>query len=168
MRNNLFPRWYLTLYSPVMVVWLAAVWGLTGGLCVEALALHAHIRRMPKWDWRRPIDQGMVAFVVVVALRVGVGSALAAAFAGSHQVSGPLAAFTLGVAAPVVVERLAKFIPLTYSQDDSDSPDDSGQPAAVQDQSAHVVMPTALDASQDGNEHQPETSDITAGDSDAR
>lgn len=102
-----------------MAVWLAAVWGLTGGLCVEALDLYAHIRRTPKWDWRCPIDQGMVAFVVAVVLRVGVGAALAAAFAGSHQVSGPLAAFALGVASPLVVARLAKMIPLSDGQNDS-------------------------------------------------
>src|SRR5690242_7665931 len=98
-----------------MGVWIATVWGLMGGLCVEALELYAHIRHAPKWDWRCPIDQGMAAFVVAVVLRVSVGAALAAAFAGSNQVSGPLAAFTLGVAAPVVVERLARAIPLTSS-----------------------------------------------------
>jgi hypothetical protein len=128
---------------------------------MEALELYAHIRHAPKWDWRSPIEQGMVAFVVAVVLRVGVGSALAAVFAGSHQVSSPLVAFTLGVAAPMVVARLAKAIPLTDDQDDS------GRSAVVAHHTADVGTATVLGASHGGNEHMSAGKDITAGESDA-
>ena len=50
-----------------------------------------------------------------MALRAGAGAGLAAAAAGSGQVSGPFAAFALGVAAPLVVEKLSRAIPLTGS-----------------------------------------------------
>lgn len=94
-------------------VWAAACWGLAGGACVEALWLHAHIRRAARWSWRKPIRQGLAAYLISVILRVGVGAAVAAAAAGSGQASGTVAAFALGVAAPLVVQKLARGIPLT-------------------------------------------------------
>lgn len=95
--------------------WGAGVWGLAGGLCVEALALYATIRGTRRWNWRRPIPQGLMAYLISVVVRVGSGAFLAAAAAGSGQVSGSLAAFGLGAAAPLVVEKLSKTVPLTGS-----------------------------------------------------
>lgn len=96
-----------------MNLWAAAGWGLAGGLCVEALALYAVIRNSSKWSWRKPIPQGAVAYLISVVARAGAGAGLAAAAAGSGQVVGTFAAFCLGVAAPLVVEKLARAIPLT-------------------------------------------------------
>jgi hypothetical protein len=48
-----------------------------------------------------------------VVVRVGAGAGLAAAAAGSGQVSGTLAAFALGVATPLVIEKLSSTIALT-------------------------------------------------------
>src|ERR1044071_9593079 len=95
-----------------MNAWTASVWGLSGGACVEALALYGLIRRSENWSWRRPISQGLSAYLISVILRMGAGGVLAAAAAGSQQVSGPFAAFGLGVAAPLVVEKLSRAIPL--------------------------------------------------------
>ena len=91
---------------------MAAFWGLAGGMTVEALVLYTDIRHTREWNWRRPIPQGMVAYLISVILRVAAGAGLAAAAAGSGQVSGSLAAFGLGIAAPLVVEKLAETIPL--------------------------------------------------------
>lgn len=91
----------------------AAVWGLSGGVCVESLELYARIRRTPRWNWRQPIPQGMTAFVISVVIRVGVGAVLAAASASSGQVSSSLTAFGLGIGAPLVIEKLARAVPLT-------------------------------------------------------
>lgn len=99
-----------------MNIWEAAGWGLAGGLCVEALALHSLIRTSKCWSWRRPIPQGLAAYLISVVLRAGAGAGLAAAAAGSGQVSGPFAAFALGVAAPLVVEKLSRAIPITDPQ----------------------------------------------------
>jgi len=57
----------------------------------------------------------MIAYLISVVVRVGSGAFLAAAAAGSGQVSGSLAAFGLGAAAPLVVEKLSKTVPLTGS-----------------------------------------------------
>ena len=89
------------------------MWGLIGGLCVEALALYSSIKKSKSWSWRCPIPQGLAAYVGSVILRVGAGAGLSAAAAGSGQVSGTFAAFALGIAAPLVVEKLSQNIPLT-------------------------------------------------------
>jgi hypothetical protein len=96
-----------------MSAWGAAVWGLAGGLCVEALALYSMIRKSRLWSWRKPIPQGLAAYLISVVLRAGAGAALAGAAAGSGQVSGSFAAFALGVAAPLVVEKLSRAVPLS-------------------------------------------------------
>ncbi|SEU47112.1 hypothetical protein [Nonomuraea wenchangensis] len=95
----------------MLVLW-AAFWGLAGGLCVEALELHARIRRARKWSWRRPIPQGRAAYWTSVAIRAGVGAVLAAAAAASGQVTGAFGALGLGVAAPLVVEKFARLATL--------------------------------------------------------
>jgi hypothetical protein len=96
---------------PCMGMWAAAIWGLAGGLCVEALDLYTRIRG-PRFSMRRP---GW--YMISVLIRVGAGAILAAAAAGSHQVTGPLAALGLGVGAPLVIQRLAKEVPVTDAQD---------------------------------------------------
>jgi len=63
------------------------------------------------------MPQGLSAYLVSVTLRMAAGGILAAAAAGSQQVSGPFAAFGLGVAAPLVVEKLSRTIPLRYPPD---------------------------------------------------
>jgi len=83
-----------------------AGWGLAGGLCVEALWLHTQIRGAKgHWSWRRPIPQGLTAYVISIMARVGVGGLVAAAAAGSGRVSSALVAFGLGVGAPLAVEN---------------------------------------------------------------
>lgn len=89
----------------------AAVWGVLGGLCVELLELYGRIHRTPKWNWREPIPQGMIAYLISVTIRVGIGAVVAAAAAASGQVSGTLTAFGLGAAAPLVIEKLSRAVP---------------------------------------------------------
>ena len=98
-----------------MTVWGAACWGLVGGVVVEALALYSLIRMSRHWSWRKPIPQGLAAYLISVVVRAGAGAGVAAAAAGSGQVSGTFAAFGLGIAAPLVVEKLARLVPLTIN-----------------------------------------------------
>jgi hypothetical protein len=106
----LWPQPAFPGYRQGMSAGVGAAWGLAGGLCVEALALCALIRSTPGWNWRRPIPQGLAAYLISVVLRAGAGAGLAAVAAGSGQVSGAFAAFTLGVAAPLIVERLSRLV----------------------------------------------------------
>lgn len=74
---------------------------------------------MPASEGRRsgrgapPIPQGLVAYVLSVVIRVGVGAALAATAASGKQVAGAFGAFGLGVAAPLVIEKLARAVPVS-------------------------------------------------------
>jgi hypothetical protein len=135
-------------YCQCMSAWTAAAWGLAGGLCVEALALYSLIRNSRTWYWRRPIPQGLAAYLISVILRVAAGAGLAAAAAGSRQVSGTFAAFGLGIAAPLVVEKLSQLIPLTGTlaviappPEPKDSP--IGRP---EDLRMEIANPTTADA----------------------
>jgi hypothetical protein len=102
-------------YGCTMDVGVATGWGVVGGACVEALWLYSRIRSDLLWSWRRPIPQGLTAYIISFVARIGVAAGVAAAAAGSGQVSGPLAAFGLGVGAPLVVEKLSRAIPVVYS-----------------------------------------------------
>ncbi|WP_141578552.1 hypothetical protein [Actinomadura sp. WMMA1423] len=119
----------------MLVWWQAVLWGMAGGGCVEALELYAQIHRSRRrWSWRRPIPQGLTAFAVSVLIRLAVGAAVAAALAASGQVSGPLAAFGLGVAAPLVIEKLARLVPLQIDARSAFDPQAQGPPnSAVPD-----------------------------------
>jgi len=86
----------------------AAVWGLLGGFIVEALELLVASRRVGGWPWTRPGEPGVAPMVVSVVLRMAIGAILAAAAYGSGQVGGPLPALGLGVAAPLVIEKMTR------------------------------------------------------------
>ncbi len=117
--------------------WAGAGWGLAGGFCVEALWLHSQIRSARgHWSWRRPIPQGLTAYVISVMARVGVGGLVAAAAAGSGRVSSTLVAFGLGVGAPLAVEKLAQAVPLTGHLPSSPDPR-----AAIAEPSPQAVIP---------------------------
>ncbi|KQM03084.1 MULTISPECIES: hypothetical protein [unclassified Frankia] len=91
-----------------------ALWGLFGGFAVEGLDLYTAVRRSGRWPWRtgRPREVGAWAYLVAEVVRLAIGAGLAAAAAASGQVTTAFAAVSVGIAAPLVVERLARAIPL--------------------------------------------------------
>jgi hypothetical protein len=92
-----------------MQVWQAALWGLAGGFCMELWTLHG-LARQPAFSLRCPIPQGLTAFVTAVLTKLAISTIVAAAAAG--EVTGVWVTFGLGVAAPVVLQRLAAEVPL--------------------------------------------------------
>jgi hypothetical protein len=88
-----------------MAWWLAGVWGLFGGLGIEASELYVALRRARRWPWKVEGEVGFPAFAVSVVIRGGLGFGLAVALAGTHQVSGPVGAIAVGVAAPFIFEQ---------------------------------------------------------------
>jgi hypothetical protein len=80
---------------------------------MNAGTLYRLIHDTPAWTWRRPIPQGLTAYLISLAVRAGAGAGLAAAAAGSHQITGTFTAFGLGIAAPLTLEKIAQAIPLT-------------------------------------------------------
>jgi hypothetical protein len=97
----------------VMEAWQYAIWGLFGGFAVEGLEFSGAIRRIGGWPWQRPNEPGPLPLIVSVLIRLAIGSGLALAAGSSGQVSGPFGALAVGVAAPLLVEQLARQIPQT-------------------------------------------------------
>jgi len=117
-----------------MSYWEAAIWGLAGGMSFEGLELYARIRRVPGWTWRKPIPQGLVAYCLSVMIRAGFSIGVAVAGDASGEVVGGLAMFALGVAAPLVIEKLARGIPISIGSAtvldellEHDKPDEQSQ-----------------------------------------
>lgn len=93
-----------------MPVWVEyALWGLFGGFAVEGLEVYTAVRNTGKWPWR---VKGEPSFLMLLStallIRLPVGAGLAAAAGHGGEVSGPFGALAVGVAAPLVIEQLAK------------------------------------------------------------
>jgi hypothetical protein len=110
---------------------VAAAWGLFGGFAVEGLDMYVALRRNRCWPWHVPNspnprdvpEAGPLGYVVAEIVRLLIGAGLAWAALSTGQVSGPLGAIGVGAAAPVIIGQLAKAIPLSNSEDRTNSPD---------------------------------------------
>ncbi len=91
-----------------------ALWGLFGGFAVEGLDLYTAVRRHGRWPWQsgKPREAGPWAYLIAELVRLAIGAGLALAAGASDQITTPFAALAVGVAAPLVVERLTRAIPL--------------------------------------------------------
>ena len=110
-----------------------AAWGLFGGFAVEGLEFAAAIRRTGKWPWRKRGEPGPLPLLTSIVIRLAVGAGLAAAAGEASQVSGPFGALAVGVAAPLLVEQLARQIPLSpaappHAQDQGSSSNNHATP----------------------------------------
>jgi hypothetical protein len=90
-----------------------ALWGMFGGFAVEGLEFAAAIRRTGTWPWLLRGEPGPVALLVSVVIRLAVGAGLAVACGTTGQVNGPFGALAVGIAAPVLVERIARHASVT-------------------------------------------------------
>jgi hypothetical protein len=93
------------------VQWEMALWGLFGGFAVEGLDFYRAFKAGSPMPWRERQTHGQrvphgVLYLVVTVIRLAIGGGLALAAAQSDQVTTPLAAVAVGVAAPLIVERL--------------------------------------------------------------
>jgi hypothetical protein len=104
------------------MTWIeAALWGMFGGFAVEGLDLYGAVRRRGCWPWRArgPQEVGAAGYFVAELVRLVIGSGLALASVASSQVTTAFGALAVGVAAPLIVERLTRAIPLTGSVQDA-------------------------------------------------
>jgi hypothetical protein len=98
----------------------SGLWALAGAVVVEALELSGEIRRSKgRWPWR---GTKLWPSVLAVALRLAASGLLAAAM--SAQFADKWAAFTVGIAAPLIVSRLAEQIPVSHigNRNETDGP----------------------------------------------
>jgi hypothetical protein len=130
--------------------WQAALWGLAGGACVELWNLHG-LTRQPVFTWKRPIPQGLSAYVTAVLARLAIGTIVAAAAASGGEITGAWVAFGLGVAGPLVVQRLAGDVPLAGGEELKGLPADSRQSNPVANRQPQPV-PGSGDGGGDDNQ----------------
>ncbi|MFF2653604.1 hypothetical protein [Streptomyces sp. NPDC058045] len=86
----------------------ACLWGLLGAALIEGLDLYTAIHSTDGWPWKKKGQPAFAPYVAALVIRLGVGTGLTAAFAASQQVAGALAAVTVGIAAPKILQQLAK------------------------------------------------------------
>ncbi|MGW3061569.1 hypothetical protein ACWC98_37485 [Streptomyces goshikiensis] len=91
-----------------MTVFEGCLWGLLGAAMTEGLDLYTAIHTTDGWPWQKKGEPAFAPYIVAVLIRLGVGMGLTAAFAASGQVAGALAAVTVGIAAPKIIQQLAK------------------------------------------------------------
>jgi hypothetical protein len=107
----------------------------TRGLLAPAARLaEAHLstelRRYGRWPWRQQLypgtgkvpEAGPVGYAIAEAVRLFIGAGPAWAAPATGQITGPLGAPGVGVAAPAIIGQLAKAIPLTASPEPCGNP----------------------------------------------
>jgi hypothetical protein len=103
-----------------MQPWEGALWGALGGAVVEAYDFVAVARATRRWPWLDPTEpysdkppnemtrtekwSAFGVWFVATIIRIAAGGAVAAAASG--QITGELAAFGLGAAGPLALERI--------------------------------------------------------------
>ena len=86
----------------------ACLWGLLGAALIEAWDLYGLIHEVKGFPWRQGDQLKLAPYLVATMIRLGVGTGLAAIFADAHQVAGALGAASVGIAAPKILQEIAK------------------------------------------------------------
>jgi hypothetical protein len=91
-------------------VWLAAGWGVGGGLIVEFLELYRAVRRAGGLPWQVDPDHEPhpPALALAALIRMAIGGVIAAAMASGGEIGGGLGALAAGVAAPLIIDQLGQ------------------------------------------------------------
>lgn len=84
-----------------------ALWGVFGAFAVEGMEFAGEIRRSG-WPWRKKSGPGPIAYFISVVIRFAVSGGLAMCFGYTGQFAGPLGPLSIGIAAPLIVEKLAR------------------------------------------------------------
>lgn len=81
---------------------------LFGSFAAEALVFARAVRRTKDWPWKKPSEPSIAPFFCAVVLRLAIGTGLGGILGASGQVCGPLGAMAAGLAAPALLEHLAR------------------------------------------------------------
>ena len=91
---------------------LFAAWGFFGGFAVEGLEFSRAIRYVRDWPWKGEDEPSALSLGVSVIIRLVVSTGLSVAAGEAHQVAGPFGALAIGASAPLIMEQLARNVPL--------------------------------------------------------
>lgn len=90
-----------------MHAWQACLWGLLGAGLVESAEMWRLIRQEGRFPWIRRGKPQIGGYVIAVVLRFGMAGGVTVAYAAAHQIGGSLAAITVGITAPMIIQQLA-------------------------------------------------------------
>lgn len=85
-----------------------AIWGMVGGLAVQAESILSSIARGRTWPWLQDDQPTIGPYIFALLVRSGLGLALALTMGLSGQISGPAGAFGMGAVAPLVIQQIAR------------------------------------------------------------
>lgn len=102
--------------EPTIRWWEFALWGTGGGAAVLAIEFWGVMRER---QGKPPVRFTRPWYWVGEACRILVGGVLALALGKAQQVTIPLGAFTVGVAAPLILARLGEFGPRLAERPDA-------------------------------------------------
>lgn len=94
-----------------MPVQEAVWWALVGSGLIEASDLYSAIHASRGFPWKRRGHLELRPYLVSVLIRLTVGTGLTAALAATSQVATATSAFAVGVAAPKILEQIARRVP---------------------------------------------------------
>ena len=97
--------------------WEFALWGVVGGLAVLAIEFWGVMRAR---HGRLPVRYTRLWYWAGEGCRIIVGGVLAVALGRASQVTVPLGAFTVGVAAPLILTRLGEYAPQLHGNNDDE------------------------------------------------
>lgn len=90
------------------VSWLAVgLWGLFGGVLVAGLDFMSVVGRIGDWPWRSRKKLRAGPYLAATLVRLILGGGLAVAAGQSGLIANPLSAISVGIATPLIVEKLA-------------------------------------------------------------
>lgn len=85
-----------------------ALWGLFGGALVAGLDFIAIVGRIGDWPWRARKKLRAGPYLAATLVRLMLGAGLASAASESGLVTNPLSAVIIGIATPLIAEKLAR------------------------------------------------------------
>ncbi|MFJ8159025.1 hypothetical protein [Streptomyces sp. NPDC094468] len=89
-----------------MAWWQACLWGVLGAGLIEATEMWQLYRSQGHSPWLKGEKPQYRPYLIAVFLRFFMAGGLNAAYAASNQVAGPVAALTLGIAAPLIIQHI--------------------------------------------------------------
>lgn len=106
-----------------MTWWQACLWGVLGAGLVEAVEMWQLYHTEGRFPWTKDGEPQAKPYLVAFSLRLFMAGGINAAYASSGQVAGPLAAVTLGITAPLIIQWIADTRP---SQQTGSDPSPNG------------------------------------------
>lgn len=108
-----------------MTWWHACLWGMLGAGLIEAKQMWHLYHLTNSFPWTRNGVAQVKPYLTAVGVRFFMAAGICGTYAAANQVGGSLAAVTLGITAPLIIQQIA----------------DSPQPTTARASATHEVPP---------------------------